>query len=51
MTKHIKSRSPGIAPAEKNGRICTSYSIINPESLQLMTSGSGSVYFRYNLGS
>jgi len=36
---------------KKNGRICASYSIINPESLQLMTSGSGSVYFKYNLGS
>jgi SAM-dependent methyltransferase len=36
---------------KRNGRICASYSIINPESLQLMTSGSGSVYFKYNLGS
>jgi SAM-dependent methyltransferase len=36
---------------KKNGRICASYSIINPESLQLMTSGSGSVYFKHNLGS
>ena len=36
---------------KKNGRICASYSIINPESLQLMTSGSGSVRFKYNLGS
>lgn len=34
-----------------NGRICVSYSIINPESLQLMRSGSGSVHFTYNLGS
>ena len=36
---------------KKNGRICASCSIINPESLQLMTSGSGSVHFKYNLGS
>jgi hypothetical protein len=28
-----------------------SYSIITPESLQLMTSGNGSVHFKYNLGS
>ena len=34
-----------------NGRICASYSIITPESLQLMTSGRGSVHFKYNLGS
>jgi ubiquinone/menaquinone biosynthesis C-methylase UbiE len=36
---------------KKNGRICASYSIITPESLQLMTSGNGSVHFKYNLGS
>ena len=29
---------------KKNGRICASYSIITPESLQLMTSGRGSVH-------
>jgi SAM-dependent methyltransferase len=36
---------------KKNGRICASYSIITPESLQLMTSGRGSVHFQHNLGS
>ena len=36
---------------KKNARICASYSIITPESLQLMTSGNGSVHFKYNLGS
>ena len=36
---------------KKNGRICASYSIITPESLQLMTSGRGSVHFKHNLGS
>jgi SAM-dependent methyltransferase len=34
-----------------NGRICASYSIINPDSLQRMKSGSGSVKFTYNRGS
>ena len=36
---------------KKNGRICASYSIITPESLQLMTSSNGSVHFKYNRGS
>jgi SAM-dependent methyltransferase len=36
---------------KKNGRICASYYIIMPESLQLMTSGRGFVFFKHNLGS
>jgi SAM-dependent methyltransferase len=36
---------------KKNGRICASYYIIMPESLQLMTSGRGFMHFRHNLGS
>lgn len=36
---------------KKNGRIFASYNIIMPESLQLMTSGHGSVHFKHNLGS
>jgi len=36
---------------KKNGRICASCYIIMPESLQLMTSGRGSVHFKHNLGS
>lgn len=36
---------------KKNGRIFASYNIITPESLQLMTSGHGSVHFKHNLGS
>ena len=36
---------------KKNGQICASYSIITPESLQLMNSGHGSVHFKHNLGS
>jgi SAM-dependent methyltransferase len=33
------------------GRLCASYSIINPESLQMMRSRSGSVHFTHNRGS
>jgi len=33
-----------------NGRLCASYSIVNPESLRLMKSGRGSVHFTYDLG-
>jgi len=36
---------------KKNGQICASYSIITPESLQLMATGRGSRHFKYNLGS
>lgn len=36
---------------KKNGRICASYYIIMPESLQLMTSGRGFMHFKHNLGS
>jgi SAM-dependent methyltransferase len=36
---------------KKNGRICASYYIIRPESLRLMTSGRGFMFFKYNLGS
>lgn len=36
---------------KKNGRICASCYIMTPESLQLMTSGRGSVHFKHNLGS
>ena len=36
---------------KKNGRIFASYNIITPESVQLMTSGHGSVHFKHNLGS
>ena len=36
---------------KKNGQICASYSIITPESLQLMTSGRGVRHFKHNLGS
>lgn len=36
---------------KKNGRICASYYIIMPESLQLMTSGRGFMLFKHNLGS
>lgn len=36
---------------KKNGRICASYYIIMPESLQLMTSGRGFMHFKHHLGS
>jgi len=36
---------------KKKGRICASYYIIMPESLQLMTSGCGFMLFKHNLGS
>jgi SAM-dependent methyltransferase len=36
---------------KKNGRICASYFIIMPESLQLMTSGRGFMHFKHDLGS
>ena len=36
---------------KKNGRICASCYIMTPESLQLMTSGRGTVHFKHNLGS
>ena len=36
---------------KKDGRICASYYIIMPESLQLMTSGHGFMFFKHNLGS
>jgi SAM-dependent methyltransferase len=36
---------------KKDGRICASYYIMMPESLQLMTSGHGFMFFKHNLGS
>ena len=36
---------------KRNGRICASYYIIMPESLQLMTSGRGFMHFKHNLWS
>jgi SAM-dependent methyltransferase len=36
---------------KREGRICASYYIIMPESLQLMTSGRGFMLFKHNLGS
>jgi len=36
---------------KKKGRIFATYFVITPESLQLMSSGAGSVHFKYNLGS
>src|SRR5215469_1429679 len=36
---------------KKDGRICASYYIITPESLQLMNAGRGFMFFKHNLGS
>jgi SAM-dependent methyltransferase len=36
---------------KRNGRICASYYLITPESLQLMNSGRGFMFFKHNLGS
>ena len=36
---------------KKDGRMCASYYIITPESLQLMNAGRGFMFFKHNLGS